>query len=163
MIRSIRMWRHAASVLLLFALGPALAHADYDSSDPGRDVVLDAAPAAVTVTFTEDVETRFSLFKVYRLEHPTIDDAALAEPDFLRLNGLAAALANDVLQLRGDADARVDLGLVDPPARTDRVTLRLRPDLEPGAYVVMWRVLAEDTHPTQGHFVFVVAPDGSDP
>ena len=158
--RSLRL-RSLALVLLLLAVGPALAHADYLASDPPRDAVLAAPPTQVELTYTEPAETRFSVFKVYRLDHPTLDDATLAQPDFLRLNGLAGLLVADVLQLRGDEEARADLGLVDPEPRTDRVVLALKPDLADGAYVVMWRVLATDTHPTQGHFVFVVSPDGS--
>lgn len=144
-------------VLLLLAAGPAFAHADYLSSDPPRDAVLETAPAEVKITWTEPVETRFSIFKVYPLEHPSLDDEALAEPDFLRLNGLAGLLVAEVLQLRDDEDARADLGPIDPEPNTAQIALRLEPDLGPGAYVVMWRVLATDTHPTQGYFVFVVA------
>lgn len=149
-----------APVLLLFVVGLAFAHADYLSSEPPRETVLDGVPAEVQVTYTEPVETRFSIFKVYPLEHPSLDESALSNPDFLRLNGLAGLLVADVLQRRDDADARADLGLMDPEPRTAAISLRLKPDLGPGAYVVMWRVLAADTHPTQGYFVFVVAPEG---
>jgi methionine-rich copper-binding protein CopC len=163
-IRGDRFWRRLATLLLLLlAAGVALAHADYESSAPDRDAVLEAPPAEVRVTFTEAVETRFSIFKVYPLELPPSADMIVADPDFLRLNGLAGLVVADVLQLRDDDEARADKGLVDPPARTNDVTLELRPDLTPGAYVVMWRVLAADTHPTQGYFVFVVAPADDGP
>ena len=150
--------RAIGTVVFALACSSAVAHADFLASDPPADAVVEEAPEQVRLSFTEVVETAFSVFKVYLLDLPSLDQAAQEEPDFLRLNGLAAALASEALPLRDDAEARSDEGLVDPEPRADEVTIALRADLEPGAYVVMWRVLALDGHPTQGHAVFVVAP-----
>ena len=55
------------------------------------------------------------------------------------------------------AGTRVDDGR--PHAETDetRLVVGLRP-LVPGRYQVAWRVVATDTHRTQGSFSFTVAP-----
>ena len=125
--------------------------------------MLDAAPEQVVLSFTEPVETRFSLFKVYPLDgEVSLPDGAttLEGTEALRVNGLAGALVADVLAARGDEDARTDEGLLTPDARSPEVVIALPEDMPPGAYVVMWRVLAADTHPTQGFFVFVVTGEG---
>ena len=51
----------------------------------------------------------------------------------------------------GFADAVVD-------AKTVRVNL---PDLEPGNYLVVWRVVSSDSHPVQGAFGFQIGPRGA--
>lgn len=51
----------------LFALGlagPALAHANLASSDPANGALLDAAPGAVTMTFTEPPDPKLSIVHV---------------------------------------------------------------------------------------------------
>lgn len=139
--------------------GAAYAHADLASSTPAAGAVLEHPPAEVSLTFTEAVEVRFSTFKVYALGADLDFEAEDAEA---RLNGLAAQLVSEALGAREDTGARADLG-ADPStseaARTaEEVTLALEPDLEAGVYVVMWRVLAVDTHTTQGFFTFRVGP-----
>ena len=154
--------RALVAVLLLAAAGPVSAHAEIEAVDPPRDALLDVAPQRVRLVFSEPVETRFSLFKVYPLASTSLDAADLAEPDFLRLNGMAASLVPEALSVRDDADVRADRGLTDAAVRSADVTMALAPDLPPGAYVVMWRVLAIDGHTTQGHSVFVVRVPGQD-
>jgi len=148
--------RALAAAVLLTAARPALAHAEIETVDPPRDALLDVAPLRIRLVFGEPVETRFSLFKVYPLASASLGAADLVDPDFLRLNGLAAALVPGALSARDDADVRVDRGLIDTADRSADVTVALAPDLPVGAYVVMWRVLAIDGHTTQGHAVFVV-------
>lgn len=151
--------RVVLSMAVLLGGAPVLAHAEYESSDPPRNAVLEEMPEEVGLVFTEPVETRFSIFKVYPLEHESLDADALADPGFLRLNGLAAALVSDVLTVRGDEERRVDAGLVAGEDRRREIGILLEPESPPGAYVVMWRALAVDGHTTQGYFVFVVGPD----
>jgi copper resistance protein C len=145
---------------LFFALTLALAgvgsaHADLASSTPVAGAVLERAPDEVTLTFTEAVEVRFSTLKVYALEADVDPDDPDAEA---RLNGLAGQLVTEVLSASDDTDARVDLGVSDAARTADTVTLTLEPELGAGVYVVMWRVLAVDTHTTQGFFTFRVEP-----
>ena len=146
----------------------AFGHAQLLTSEPAADTVLDVAPAQVTLHFSEAVQTRFSVFKVYRLDTPDSEDAqspapVVGEPmggtERLRINALAGVLTEGALKARGDDDERADTGLLDPADLTTDVTLGLRPDLAAGYYVVMWRALAADTHSTPGFFVFrLVAP-----
>jgi len=139
----------AAAVLVLCAAGAAAAHAYLERSVPQEGARLDRAPRVVRLVFTEPVELRFSLFKVYRLE--ATPDAPMA-----RLNALAAALFNEALQACNDDDRRVDRGIANRERVTREVVIWLKPDLWPGPYVVVWRVLSVDTHITRGFFVFVV-------
>jgi methionine-rich copper-binding protein CopC len=142
-------------VLAVLLFGTVHAHAYLLEADPAPFAVV-SAPSEVTLQFTEPVEIRFSLFKVYPLEADLPEDlATLSEREQRRLNGLAGALVNEVLMLRDDAEARSDAGLLTDARIADSVTLALK-DLTPGAYVVMWRVLSIDTHITQDFFVFFV-------
>ncbi|MFD2419647.1 copper resistance CopC/CopD family protein [Amycolatopsis pigmentata] len=53
-------------VLALFAgAGTASAHAELDSTDPARDAVLDAAPARVTLTFSEAIQVEGDGVRVF--------------------------------------------------------------------------------------------------
>jgi methionine-rich copper-binding protein CopC len=154
--------RFALSMLIAALAGAALAHAEFVSSDPAPRSVLTQPPASVIIHYSMAAETRFSTFKVYRLE---LTEAAmpadlpeLSDLEAMRLNALAAALAADVLELTDDEDdpRRVDVGLADTPRTAESVTLELQADLPAGVYVVMWEVLAIDTHWTRGHFFFIV-------
>jgi copper resistance protein C len=60
-----RPLRLAAAILLLGGFAsPALAHALLRRADPGVGATLHAAPAAVTLTFSEGVEPAFSRIEV---------------------------------------------------------------------------------------------------
>jgi methionine-rich copper-binding protein CopC len=141
-------------VLLSLLAGAVLAHADLEEIVPGRDAVLTEAPEVVVLTFTEPAVTKFSIFKVYPLppggELPEGTDALLER------NGRAAALVNRVLQERADEADRADAGLLTADAESAEIIIRLKDDLEPGDYVVMWRVLSVDTHSTSGFSVFTL-------
>lgn len=149
-------WAVVAVVLVaavaLVTVDEASAHAFLDESSPVSDAVLTTLPEAVTLRFTEPVEVRASIFKVYPL---TPDD------DALRLRAQAARLVDEVLQLRGDEARRADAGVQAAGREADEIRIVLKEDLPPGPYVVMWRVLSIDTHITWGHFVFTYAPNES--
>jgi methionine-rich copper-binding protein CopC len=98
---------------------------------------------------------RFSTFKVYPLGADLGPDAPDAEA---RLNGLAGALAFEVLETQGDDGARADTGVRTGERTAETVTLPLKEGLGAGVYVVMWRTLSVDTHTTQGFLTFRVAP-----
>lgn len=146
-------------LLLLLAIllaGVVLAHAELESTTPKPNSTVTEPLDTVSLDFTEAVEVRFSLFKVYKLELPEDFDPD-AENAELRLNGLAGALVAEVLEKSDDQKARADTGVTE--ARTgETITLALEEDLAPGHYVVMWRVLSVDTHGTQGFYVFQYAP-----
>ena len=164
--------RNLLVCLLLSGAGLALAHAELVTATPAPKSVVGALPQEVTLSFSEPVEARFSLFKVYKLEPrpeglsggegETADatggaPAELLEEEALRLNGLAGALFAEVLTARGDEAARADAGAVTADTSKE-VTLALKDGLEAGDYVVMWRVLSADTHTTQGFYVFSYRP-----
>jgi len=150
--------RRLLSVLLVALIsGGVLAHAELRTSEPAAGAVAETAPEEVVLTFSEPLETLFSVFKVYELDVTDVDlTAADAEQ---RLNGLAAALVNDVLELRDDGDEQVAAELVSDDATTAELSLQFPEALADGHYVVMWRVLSIDTHVTQDFFVFSVAAE----
>lgn len=113
---------------------------------PGSDVAT--PPSEITITFSENVETRFSLFKVYRLERPPSDTKELVKA--------AKALLEDKLLLTDDAETRADSGMTTTEQQSSVITLGMKDDLPSGTYVVMWRVLSVDTHTTDDVFVFTV-------
>lgn len=138
---------------LLLLVAPVFAHAEYRSSTPPANATLRTMPRSVTINFSEAVEVRLSSFKVYPLEAPP---EALG--NFTQLRRLARSLVQQVLPLRNDTARRVDAG-VNTTARTSKsVTVLLKPGLQPGAYVVMWKNLGVDGHAETDFFVFVYKP-----
>ncbi|GIW32030.1 MAG: hypothetical protein KatS3mg071_2204 [Meiothermus sp.] len=138
---------------LLLLVAPVFAHAEYRSSTPPANATLRTMPRSVTINFSEAVEVRLSSFKVYPLEAPP---EALG--NFTQLRRRARSLVQQVLPLRNDATRRVDAG-VSTTARTSKsVTVLLKPGLQPGAYVVMWKNLGVDGHTETDFFVFVYKP-----
>lgn len=132
----------------------ASAHAELSASDPENGATVPHAPSVVVLEFSEEVEVPFSTFKVYPLGaevDPNTPDAQA------RRNGLAGSLVSDVLGVQNDMAARADLELVPDEATASTVSLPLKAGLEPGIYVVMWRILSVDTHQTQGFLTFEIA------
>ena len=148
------MKRGMTTLVLLgaaFALvAHASAHAFLNASDPGAGATVSTPPKVVRLTFSEPVEIRFSIFKVYRLNVSSVTDARA-------LNAAADALVSEDLLKRGDEASRSDDGVANTTRTSTDIVLRLK-DLDPGAYVLMWRVLSVDTHTTQGSFVFIYTP-----
>lgn len=140
--------------LILMLPGFAQAHSYLGSSTPAEnETVTTLSP--IELTFTENVQVRFSLFKVYPLTPSgNLEDAR----ERLRLNGLASTLINKVLTQTADEADRADTGITTTERETKVITLGLKEDLAAGIYVVMWRLLSVDTHTTQGSFLFEYQP-----
>jgi methionine-rich copper-binding protein CopC len=69
-------------VLSLAGGGAALAHADLASADPAADATVKTAPTAISITFTEEVEPKFSSIQVLDAEGKRVDDGkAHTAPD----------------------------------------------------------------------------------
>ena len=149
----------AVALGLLALLPMALAHGDLVSSAPADRSVLEGSPEEAVLTFSEPVEVPFSTFKVYRLDVP-LPEAAPDEREWQRLGGLAGALVSEVLTSEEESEARVDSGVQTSDRRSEEVALGLQEPLQPGVYVLMWRVLSIDTHIVQGFVTFIVAPEG---
>ena len=156
--------RFHASAFALTLVGLAAAHAHLDEARPQRNAVVSESPQVVELDFTMAVEIRFSTFKVYRLdvaqEALPSDLSRPEERELMRLNALAAELAQAVLASGDVPSNSVRLGAaVEPESGTSRtVRMQLDDELEPGVYVVLWEVLAIDTHWTNDHLLFVLAP-----
>ncbi len=136
----------AASLLLPSA---ARSHAYPTAVEPAAGAALESAPDRVEVRMSEPVELRFSRFAVVAMPEPPSDAAAL--------RSTARELAVSVLDGRAEPP-RADAGVVDDAARSDRIVLALRPDLEAGTYVVLWRVLSIDGHVTEDVSWFHLLP-----
>lgn len=139
-----------ALVFCLFFFNRVQAHAFLKSSSPAEESTVTAELSEVRLEFTEPVEVRFSIFKVYRVN---VDPHA----EMRRINAAAATLVSERLRTRSDEGERADEGLGTSGRTSASVVLKLKRDLAPGAYVVMWRVLSVDTHTTQGFHVFIYA------
>lgn len=136
-----------------FGAGSALAHAHLDSSTPEAGAVVTDAVTVVELHFTEAVEIAFSTFKAYRLDAEvdlTADNAAA------RLNALAAVVVSRHNGTAQDGDGKVEAEVGNAAGDKSVVTLTFVEPLEPGHYVVMWRLLSVDTHVVDGHIVFSV-------
>lgn len=141
-------------VLLLTTLSSnGLSHSYLRQSVPAAGEVVTALETII-LEMTEAVELNFSTFKVYHL--PDAPEAPRARLD------AAQKLMRDVLMLRGDEDARADLGVITQGRTSAAVEIALRDALEPGVYVVMWRVLSTDTHTTEDLIIFEYRPDESE-
>ena len=58
------------------------------------------------------------------------------------------------VEVTDTAGKRIEAGPLQHPAPAT-ITVSL-PGLAPGSYTVTWAVVSVDTHPTEGHFAFVV-------
>ncbi|PZA08662.1 MULTISPECIES: copper resistance CopC family protein [unclassified Meiothermus] len=139
------------SLTLLAALalaGAALAHALLTQATPAPDSTVKRLPATVQLAFSEPVEMALSSFKVY----------SLGPKDLASAKREAARVFRTLLGSTNDQAQRADAGVVGNPQTAERVELKLKESLKPGAYAVMWRVLSVDTHPSEGFYVFVYQP-----
>ncbi len=142
-----------AGCVTLAGVEGAFAHAFLNSSDPAADSTVTTPLKEIRLSYSEPVEIRFSIFKVYKVN-------AGPGADMHALHAAADSLVSADLLRRGDEADRSDAGVANTTRSSTDIVLRLK-DLEPGAYVLMWRVLSVDTHTTQGSFIFIYAPSGS--
>ena len=63
-----------AAVLSLAGTGAALGHADLASADPAAGATVKTAPTAISITFTEAVEPKFSSIEVLDAAGTRVDD-----------------------------------------------------------------------------------------
>ncbi|WP_276957211.1 copper resistance CopC family protein [Allomeiothermus silvanus] len=139
--------KHLA-LLAALATGAALAHSLLAEATPAPDTTLKHLPATVQLVLSEPVEMAFSVFKVY----------PLGSKDLASAKREAASLFKAALEAKNDQEQRADAGVVGNPRTAARVELKLKENLKPGAYAVMWRVLSVDTHTSQDFYVFVYQP-----
>jgi copper resistance protein C len=150
-----RRWLACILFLGALTLGVSLqasAHAFLNASVPGADSTVATPLTEVKLTYSEPVEIRFSIFKVYRLN-------AAPGADLPALHAAAEPLVAADLLKRGDEADRSDAGVANTTRSSADIVVRLK-ELVPGTYVLMWRALSVDTHTTQGSFIFIYAPGG---
>ena len=171
------------ALTLLLVAGPALAHSDLVASTPTDGATVTAPLTEIELVFSAPVEVGFSLFKVYPLAidatattasppaegQAHTDDHADAHSDdtghgaeagslHASLDAAAEALMTEALSAQDDAEVRLALATRPAAGATDRVALALAEELQPGAYVVMWRVLSADGHNREGFLTFNYQP-----
>jgi methionine-rich copper-binding protein CopC len=62
------------AALSLAGAGTALAHADLASADPAAGATVKTAPTEISITFTEEVEPKFSSIEVLDAAGKRVDD-----------------------------------------------------------------------------------------
>ena len=71
-----------AAALSLAGAGTALAHADLASADPAAGTTVKSAPTTISITFTEEVEPKFSTIEVLDAKGTRVDEGkAQTAPD----------------------------------------------------------------------------------
>lgn len=128
----------------------ALAHAELENSSPLPDSVVKSSPSLVEVSFTEAIETKLSIFKVYKLEGSFSSIKAS--------HAAAAELIRRAILAKNDQAKRFDVGLDKPAETAPTVRIALKSGLPPGQYLVMWKVLSVDGHVTTDFFLFSYKP-----
>lgn len=139
----------AAGLGLMAAGDTAEAHAHLRVASPAQGAVITQLPEQVELLFSEAVEVGFSTFKIYPL--PPVEEN-------VDIRDAARALVSQVLSARNDEGERADAGLVTT-SRSETVVIRLKENLDPGTYVVMWRALSADTHVVEGFYTFTYRPE----
>jgi copper resistance protein C len=142
--------RLVIALVLTTLSSSGLSHSYLRQSSPAAGEVVTALKT-ISLEMTEAVELNFSTFKVYHL--PDAPEAPRARLDAAR------ELMREVLLLRDDENARADLGVITDRRTSVEIEIALRDALEPGVYVVMWRVLSTDTHTTEDLLIFEYRPD----
>jgi copper resistance protein C len=136
-------------IVVLFAASSSwgLAHAMIETSSPENGGVLENTQTELVITFSEPIETMFSVFELHTLDVP-----ADAEHE-VRASAANAAMAQ-VFNM--DATSLRNIDMLNS-GQSATVTLSLPEVLEPGSYALMWRVLSIDSHSSQDFITFVVA------
>lgn len=128
-----------------------LAHAMIEASSPENGGILESTQTELVVTFSEPIETMFSVFELHTL------DVAPDATHEARANAANTAMAQvfnmDAMSLR-------NINMLSS-GQSDTVTLSLPESLEPGSYALMWRILSTDSHSSQDFITFVVADSTS--
>lgn len=89
---------------------------------------------------------------------PRADEITLTPPEriFLRFNSrIEKALSR--ITLAGPGGRAIPLQVAAPDPSPNHLAVQV-PPLEPGRYLVRWKVLSADGHVTEGAFRFTVAP-----
>lgn len=137
--------RNLALVVLLSSIQVAFSHALLVDSVPAAGQAISSDTLQLELVFTEPMEIRFSVFELYPLQENdtelTLDDEShwmgyLQNPD----------LSDTLLGIEVASDAQY-------------VQISWHNSLDPGEYVLVWRVLSVDTHVSNGWLRFHVTAE----
>lgn len=147
----------------------AFAHSYFESSVPENGAVLEEAPSEIIFNFEGNIQTAFSVFKVYALPEEMLaddghhegndhsqEDTHSHDDNHGAFDTAASMFIPTVIDMQGDEDDRADAGLATSEALTKTVTIKLKENLAPGVYVAMFRALSADTHMIEGFITFKV-------
>ncbi len=138
-------------LLLIFSLlGFSQAHAYLTASEPSAGTVLVTLPPSISLSMSEEVELKFSLFKIYRLDTEPEDKKALVTA--------AKSLLEEKIKLKNDEAERADTGILNEEKRSSTITIGLKEGLEPGLYIIIWKVLSVDSHSSEDFTYFFYQP-----
>jgi len=140
------------AIILAFILPTtALAHSELvlEEAIPYPNQVLEIAPTELKLTFSGNIDTKFSTLAVYHLDEVGVPhDLSIPHEG---LNMLVDELIKD------DLGTRVDTGVLSTERNASEVLLGLE-ELEPGHYLTVVRALSGDTHVVSGYYVFTYEP-----
>ena len=162
--------KRAFLALALFGapLGAVSAHAYLETSDPEAGATLQTAPEQITLSFSEPLELRFSTFEIAPLETDATDprEVRVAAQDLMA--EVLGQSGDNLTSGSGDESDEAGSQMSGEPSaevlnseRTAREVVLELGNLEPGTYVVMWRLLSTDTHASDDFVTFTVAPGAS--
>ncbi len=148
--------------------GVVSAHAYLETSDPATGATLQVAPEQITLNFSEPLELRFSTFRIAPLETDATDprEVQVAAQDLVaEVLGQGDDRHGDAgdeehSDEHGDESGETSVEVLTSERATREVALGLG-DLEPGTYVVMWRLLSTDTHTSDDYITFTISSDAS--
>ncbi len=126
---------HWVGFVILMVLLPSVsaAHGKLIRTQPPADSEIARLPETIRLSFSERVESRFSRVTVHR----ALRDVETGE-----------------IRPR----EKVDEGMVDGPAVTQELAVRLPESLSAGMYLIEWQVLSIDSHRTTGRFTLTYTP-----
>lgn len=126
------------ALFLAAVLTTAVAHSGVTVVSPTPAAAV-TAPKAVVLRFGDPVNLRFTSFRVIPMP----------------LGKTPAEATKTALALKASAPELVNTGPV-PSGMAAQLSLKLKPNLKPGQYLIAWSVLSEDGHPVTGQSLFRV-------
>jgi methionine-rich copper-binding protein CopC len=142
-----------ALTLLLTISSFVLADSTMQSAIPADHAHVTVAPKTVTINFDEKFAVKGAIFKVYYLPMSSMmKNGKPLNPG--QMDDVAEATMNKYLTLKTDSSSRVDAGLQKSTALTKKVVINLKPSLELGVYVTMWKLKAVDNDIVTGFMHF---------
>ena len=134
MASTARSLRYALAILTTSLVTPSVwAHAHLTHQYPAANAQVTAAPQAITLNFSEGVETGFS-------------GAKITGPEITGKVVERASKNENIKTLPAKRNEQDQKQLIVP----------LADSLKPGTYIVDWHVVSVDGHKTKGHYTFSV-------